>query len=140
MTAAELIAFFPRCWPPPYCYDESYAVPTSHWLFGVFLREWKSARQADGLMGYVRRNDCDNFARSCAVAAQDAWAKTPAATPEDAEAVAVGEFCYHRSDGRGAHAIVAAITDDGLTFVEPQLCERVALTPAEIASAFRISF
>ena len=138
MTSAEITAFFPNCWPPPFYYDATYAVPTSHWLFGTFLRGWKAARSTEGLMTYTRRNDCDNFARACAVAAQDAWSETD--TANDSEGISVGEFCYHRSEGRGAHAIVVAITDEGLLFVEPQLCERVALHPTEIASAFRISF
>jgi hypothetical protein len=138
MTQAEITAFLP-VWPPPWYYDTGYAVPTSRWLFRDFLPAISLARHRAGKSTYTRRNDCDNFARAFAVAAQDAWADSPGVRSDD-EALAFGEFCYHRADGRGAHAINVAITDEGLVFIEPQTAERITLTPAEIATAFRVSF
>lgn len=137
MTAAELTAFLPPL-SFPFCYDTGYAVPTTHWLFGAFLPQWKAERQARGLWPYTRRNDCDNFARACCVAAQDAWAQSAEAASDD-EGLAVGEFCYTRRDGQ-RHAIVAAITEAGLIFIEPQTCERIALLDEEINSCFRAAF
>lgn len=138
MTAAEITAFLP-VWPPPWYYDTGYAVPTLHWVFGTFLPAWKAERAAKGLTTYTRRNDCDSFARSLAVAAQDAWSESDQ-VPSDDEGLAFGVFCYHRADGRGAHAINVLICDEGLVFIEPQLCERIALAPAEIATCFRCEF
>jgi len=137
MTAAEIRAFFPA-WSPPFCFDATYAVPTADWILNQFFPVWKAEREAKGLWLYKRKNDCDNFARAYAVAAQDAWALTPTAL--ESEGVAVGEFCYIRADGRGAHCIVAAICEEGLVFIEPQTGQRLALTPSEISTCFHAAF
>jgi len=39
-----------------------------------------------------------------------------------------------------AHAIVVALTDVGLVYIEPQTGEVLTLTPQEKASCFRVSF
>lgn len=110
--------------------DTSYARPTLAWLTGPFWRSFAADRWAK-VGRYTRTNDCDNWARAYAQHAQDCHART--ATHPD-EALAVGEFFYTRADGLGAHAIAVAITDTGLTFLEPQNGTVLPLTPAEIAS------
>lgn len=109
--------------------DESYAAPTLRWLQGAFWDSFQADRFAK-VGRYTRKNDCDNWARAYAQHAQDCHAQTAGT---EAEALAVGEFFYTRSDGT-AHAICAALTEQGLTFIEPQTGAALTLTPAEIMS------
>lgn len=118
-------------WVPPFFYDISYAKPSKSWLLNTF-GSWFFSRRGK----YSRKNDCDNFARAFCVFCQDAHAET--SQPD--EAAAVGEFCYIRDDGTGAHALNLAFTDSGPTFIEPQTCKEVTLTKHEISTCFRISF
>lgn len=122
----------------PFFYDETYAKPTNSWLFDKFYPWFKAHRWSGSLHRWSRKNDCDNFARAFCTYAQDAHART---SGNDAEALAVGEFCYHASSNvQGPHAIVCAVTEDGLIFIEPQTGERLNLTPQEISTCFRVSF
>jgi hypothetical protein len=137
MTQAEIRAILPT-FVAPFFYDTSYAKPTNDWLFLKFWPWFKQQRKELGLDVWDRRNDCDNFAHAYVAGAHDAHALTAG---NDAEGLAVGEFCYHGTTHvQGPHAIVAAVTEDGLIFIEPQTGQRLALTPTEIQSCFRVSF
>lgn len=136
LTTAEIAVFFPL-WCPPFFYDTTYARPTNNWLFNQFYPWFKATRWAGNLDKWTRKNDCDNFARSFCAFAQDAHVPTT----NGADAVAVGEFCYVGSTHvQGPHAIVCAFTEDNLVFIEPQTGQRLALTPTEIQSCFRVTF
>ena len=136
MTQSEIRSFFPS-WIAPFFYDVDYAKPTSDWLLNEFGPWFRKNRWKKDLDKWSRRNDCDNTARSYCVAAQDAHAKGDS----QAEAIAVGEFCYIATTHvQGAHAIVCAFTEEGLIFIEPQTGQRLALIPTEIQSCFRVSF
>lgn len=111
--------------------DETYACPTLQWLTGDFWTWFKSKRWELGLTTWKRNNDCDNFARAYAQYAADCHALTTDA----AEGLAVGEFYYTRADG-AKHAIIVALTDVGVVYIEPQLGTQLMLTPQEIASCF----
>lgn len=116
--------------------DVSYAKPTLKWLQGPFWDWFQKTRWDLGLSKWTRKNDCDNFARAYAQAAQDCHSLTS----EDSDALAVGEFWYHREKG-GAHAIVVAVTDQpGLTFIEPQNGQILKLTEQEFQSCFFVRF
>lgn len=117
--------------------DATYARPTVEWLQGDFWDWFKGARWKLGLHRWHRRHDCDDFARAYCQACADAWALTPGAE-EVAEAVAVGEFYYNNAGT--PHAIVAAVTDMGLVFIEPQTSLALKLTDAEIKSCFYARF
>ncbi len=136
MTADEIRAAFPA-WSRVMCYDATYGKPTVEWLLRKFYPWWKARRWEGNLDKWTRKNDCDNFGRAFAVAAQDAHADTNQAD----EGLAVGEFCYIGSSHvQGPHHIVAAFTDEGLIFIEPQTGQRLALTPAEIQTCFHAAF
>lgn len=135
MTRAELAVYFPQ-WCQPFFYDTTYAKPKLAWLTDKFWPWFKNARWKSNTDKWTRKNDCDNFARAYCVFAQDAHADTPL---NDDEGLAVGEFCYVRSSGE-AHAIVVALTDVGLVYIEPQTGEVLGLTPQEKSSCFRVSF
>lgn len=135
MTPSDLRAFFP---PTAYFYaaDTSYGKPTTAWLIGPFWSWFLMDRTNKGLLGWTRRNDCDGFARAYAQGCQDCHAVSSGA---DEEGLAVGQFYYHRETG-GAHAIVAAITEAGLTFIEPQTGGVIKLTPKEISTCWLVLF
>lgn len=116
----------------PLLYDADYACPTSDWLFNKFA-PWFRANYPQ----YTRKRDCDNFARRLAVDAQDLHAESD----NEAEALAVGEFCYIGSSHvKGPHIINFAFVDAGdLVFLEPQNAMRLSLTPLELMSCYHIA-
>lgn len=136
MTSEEVRSLFPA-WVRVINYDNTYAKPTNSWLFNEFIPWFKTNRWQRDKSKWDRKNDCDNFARTFCVYVQDAHSDGKS----DAEALAVGEFCYVGSTHvQGPHAIVCAITEDGLIFIEPQSGQRLALTPTEIQSCFHVAF
>jgi len=135
MNQADLRSLFPST-AYFYAADDSYAKPALAWLLGPFWAWFWNDRTNKGLLAWDRRNDCDNFARSYTQGCEDCHAITAGNTDEG---LAVGQFYYHRDIG-GAHAIVAAVTDAGLVFIEPQTGLRLALSPKEISTAFLVLF
>lgn len=139
ITTTELrisLFTFPRAYQ--LLVDTDYALPTTSWLLTTFYPWWQDQRNSLGLTTWTRINDCDNFARAYAQAAQDCYALTPVDGTRP-EALAVGELCYIK-DGSGGHAIVLAITEDGKVFIEPQTGKRIFLSPTEIDSCFFVRF
>ena len=55
-----------------------------------------------------------------------------------AQSLAVGTLWYHSA--RGPHAIVVAITNRGVRYIEPQTGRELQLTGAERNSAFLVVF
>jgi hypothetical protein len=118
-------------------WDMTYAEPTLDWLRGPFWDWFLRRRWEIGLKDYSRRNDCDNFARAYAQAAQDCWAATAITAGRDAEAVAVGVFAYHSETLNGPHAIaVASVSTSDPVFIEPQTGAKYDLSTAEFNSCF----
>ena len=141
LTAQQIRAFFPGA--PVYVADLDYAAPTRDWIIQKFYPWFWQMRTALGLRAYNRRNDCDNFARAAAQAAEDCHALTAetAAPSAKAEGLAVGEFFYVKGDGSGNHAICVAIVEgNALLFFEPQNGNELKLTSTEIQSCFFIRF
>lgn len=115
--------------------DATYARPTKRWLEEDFWKWFTSWRFEMGLSNWTRRNDCDNFARAYAQAAQDCHALSVARRGEgEAEGLAVGEFHYYSQRLHGWHAIVIAVVETGLIFVEPQNNRQLVLTESELRS------
>ncbi len=135
MTNAELKSKLPLL-APAYFADASYAKPTLAWLQGPFWTWFIAQRQAYGLNTWTRKNDCDNFARAYAQAAQDCHSVSQ--DPTNQEGLAVGEFWYHGPNG--PHAIIIAVTDKGIVYLEPQNNHQLILTPSEISSCFYVRF
>lgn len=135
MTSAELKSLLPAS-APFFAADVSYAKPTFGWLLGTFWTYFWNDRTNKGLLNWTRKNDCDNFARAYAQAAADCHALS---NGSDLEGLAVGEFWYLRDIG-GEHAVVAAFTDQGLVFLEPQTGQRLYLSDKEIFSCLLAYF
>jgi len=134
LTATELRERVPGA----VCADQDYAVPTSAWLLKEFYPWFWQMRTAMGLRVYSRKNDCDNYARAAAQAAEDCHSLT--AGGPVAEGLSVGEFFYRKDSGEG-HAICVAIVDDGRRmFFEPQSGAELQLSNQEIASCYFARF
>lgn len=136
MTQSELLAVLPPLLVRPFFYDLTYARPTSDWLLYKFAPWFRDVRWAANKKKWTLKNDCDNFARRWVMECQDAHADSA----DSNEALAVGEFCYISANG--PHAIIIAVVDSPATvlFIEPQTGGRIALTPNEIITCFRVSF
>lgn len=137
VTSQRIREDFPHCRHVMLA-DGEFATPTLRWLQGPFWRWFRLTRWSFNLDRWQRKNDCDNFARAYAQAAQDCHALSPGS---DAEALAVGEVFYFK-EGGGSHAIVAAYIGDpaALVFIEPQNNKTLELTADERRSAFFVRF
>lgn len=136
ITPAQIRLAFPGC-RHVLAPDARYQAPTLVWLRGPFWEWFRKERWAANLDKWTRRNDCDNFARAYAQAAQDCHALTTAGTEEG---LAVGEVFYTKA-GAGGHAIVTAFVGDAAPiFIEPQNNAVLPLTPDELSSVFFVRF
>lgn len=118
-----------------YTGDTAYAEVSSASLKGYY-DTFRSALFADGVVKWDERYDCNHFAGYYVAKAQTGFylANFHGRTP--AQTLALGTYWYRRGGSGSGHAIVAAITERGLVFIEPQNGQEVSLTPAEQASAF----
>jgi hypothetical protein len=113
--------------------DSSYAVVNSAWLPGFFER-WKADLFAKDVVGWEGRFDCNKFASSYCAAAQLEFYRDKWGTRSPGQALAVGEVWYQPDRSPTGHAIVTAITERGVLFIEPQTGREVRLSKAELAS------
>ena len=132
MTREEIKAFFiPGT--PLFFGGKSYAVPTLAWLLGDFYRDFHAALWHEDVSAWSPRFECRDFARSYACLAQIANAHA-SNTPDGDDAIAVGEIWFHPDANPPTqdHAVNAAITDEGLVFIDPQTGLVVTLKPSEL--------
>jgi hypothetical protein len=114
--------------------DTSYAVVNSAWLPAFYAR-WRADIFDKGVTKWDGRYDCNKFAASFCAAAQLEYYRDKFHSWDKGQALAVGEIWY-RPDVGGAHAIVAAVTERGVLFIEPQNGQEVKLSPKELAGIF----
>lgn len=119
--------------------DASYEVVPSRWLTTTVAAHHFDMRVKQGLHRYSGKNDCDDFVRSFAQAAQDLYATS---TGQDGpQAVAVGEFWYINDTTNLPHCVVVAVDKkEGLFFICAQKHYRITLSPKEIASCYFVRF
>ena len=111
-----------------YATVNSPALPALHANFKAVLFD-------QGLVKWDERYDCNHFASLWIALARTRYAVEAWHSSTAAQTLALAEVWYLRGGqpGRG-HAIVAASTDAGLRFIEPQTGALVTLTDAERAS------
>ena len=114
--------------------DVSYSVVNSAWLAG-FWEDWKADLFDKGVTKWEGRFDCNKFAASFCAAAQLEFYRDKFHSWTAGQALAVGEVWYYAA-GRGPHAIVAAITERGVVYIEPQTGKELRLTQAEESSIY----
>jgi hypothetical protein len=109
--------------------SESYAEVQSSALPG-FESDLQAELSHLGVVGWQTRADCKEFARLYIAVAQARYANAAFYSFELPPELALAEVWYVKDNGKD-HAIVAAITEKGLTFVEPQTGDVIALSDAE---------
>lgn len=122
--------------------DDPYAVVESRWL-QEFYTKWNDELWKKDLVKWDPRFDCNRYASHYVASAQLEFYRKRWGTNETAQALAIGEIWYRperQTDGGSAHAIVAAITEKGLIFIEPQTGKEVYLSEKEIGSIYLKKF
>lgn len=108
------------------------AIPSLH-------EDFAAATHRQGLPArWDRRFDCNRFAGLWIGLAQARYAVEQWHNKAAPQALALAEVWY-RPEGAApgvGHAIVAAVTESGLVFIEPQTGAVVTLTPGELASRY----
>ena len=115
--------------------DETYAEVNSRWL-ERFYPEFRAELFRLGVVRWDARFDCNRFAEFYTSFAQARFYREMFQSRIAAQALAMSPFWYVRADGKGAHAIVQALTERGRMFIDPQTGREVQLTPIESATAY----
>jgi hypothetical protein len=119
--------------PGAYCGDAAYAQVDSSSL-RAYYDDFRQALFDQGVTKWDERYDCNHFAGYYVDRAQAKFYLANFQSSTRAQTLALGVFWYQSA--RGGHAIVAAFTERGLIFIEPQTGSEVQLTPGERASAW----
>lgn len=121
--------------------DAEYALPTLDYVRGEFAAACQIRLNATVGPYEPEDSDCDDFADVAACFMRECHRKTLDKPRETA--IAFAEFWYTRDDGAG-HAINAFVANvkgqTAIYYFEPQLCQVVNLSKAEIASCEFIRF
>ena len=128
--------------------DTEYGEINSSWL-KPFYGRWKADLFSKGIVKWDGRFDCNRFASHYQAAAQIEYFIDNFHSYTPGKAAAIAEVWYFPGGYRvatpstgppPAHAIVAAYTERGPIFIEPQTGRELALTPAEKASIYYTRF
>lgn len=112
--------------------DAAYAVVSSSAIPGLY-QSFRDVLNAQGLVKWDSRFDCNRFAGLFIGVAQARYAAAAWHSETKAEALALAEVWYY-PDAGGYHAIVQARTERGDVFIEPQTGKELNLTARELAS------
>ncbi len=131
MTRKELPALPGSVWG-----DTGYAVVRRGALSSIY-GNFRSVLSHRGIVKWDGRFDCNRFATLYIAVAHTDFAVAAWHSSTGAQSLALAEIWYLQGGDRDrAHAIVAAMTEDGLIFIEPQTGKELVLTPAERQSIF----
>lgn len=121
--------------------DASYATVRSGAL-PKLQQHFERALAREGLVRANDRFDCNHYVGLFIALAQARWSTDNWHTRGAAQSLALAEVWYWRGGpGSGqAHAVVAAATDQGLLYFEPQTGQRLELTMPERASIFFVKW
>jgi hypothetical protein len=112
VTAAQASAYIPGA-----KLDTSYAVVREAWLLSA-INEWRGWYFSE-VGGYDAKSDCEDFSLDFIAWAKRRYKSDTWHSYISGQGPAIGLYCYQPTRTT-AHAIVAAITEDGLTLVDPQ--------------------
>lgn len=119
--------------------DSSYAVISDNWLTWA-LDSWKTELFNAGVNDWEERFDCNRFALDFIVWCNRRYYVDNFHSRVKAQAPAIFLFCYltrpELKEKSPAHALIAAITEKGVVYVDTQSKQRVKLTPEQIVSRF----
>jgi hypothetical protein len=127
LARAEVVGILPG-----FTGDNAYAQVRSEAL-PSFYANFRSVLSEQGLVKWDDRFDCNRFAGLYITLAHARYAVAAWHSYSEAQALALAEVWYVQESG-GAHAIVAAHTERGLVFIEPQTGKEIHLSERERAS------
>lgn len=120
--------------------DTNYAVVQASALPALF-DNFASVLSKQGLVKWDTRYDCNHFAALYVSLSQARFTVAAWHSTTPAQTLALAEFWYvPASAGGKGHAIVAAQTDQGLLFIEPQTGRTITLSDAERRSAYLVKW
>jgi hypothetical protein len=137
LTAAQLRAQVP--WA--ILGKDRYAQVNSEWLtwyYDEFRTELAGGRY--GIVKWDQKFSCTSFASRYASSAQLRYFAQSFYADIPAGNIAVGEFWYRPHNSTEGHALVAAYTERGLVYMDPQNGHFVDLTRTELQSAYLRKF
>lgn len=115
------------------CGDSAYAEVSSASL-RPYYDEFRQALFDQGVTKWDSRFDCNHFASYYVARAQAQFYLANFQKRTAPQTLALGVIWYQSP--RGPHAIVAAFTERGLLFIEPQTGGELQLSPTERANAW----
>lgn len=115
--------------------DSLYAEVNSRWLARYYV-DFRAELFRLGVLRWDRRFDCNRFAEFYASLAQARFYRDTFQSALPAQSLAIAPFWYLRADGKGAHAVVQALTERGRLFIDPQTGHEVTLSVTESATGY----
>ena len=114
--------------------DVLYAEVNSEWL-AKFYRTYRAELSRMGVVKWSDRYDCRRFAGFFTELAQNQFFNQAFQSSIPAHTLALGPVWYQKADGKG-HAIVVALTERGVIYLDPQNGQELNLTATERASIY----
>lgn len=119
--------------------DGPYAVVKADALPGYYSA-FRDQLFKEGVVKWDARFDCNHFASYYVAKAQTGYYLANFHSSTTAQTLALAEVWYRPGGGTKGHAIVAAQTDRGLLFIEPQTGGTLTLSAVERASVFLVKW
>lgn len=118
--------------------DSAYSEVNSAWLKSYYDSFRKSLFR-EGVVRWDERFDCNHFSSYYIALAQVRNFTENFHTKTRAQSLAIGE-CWFMQTPITAHAVVMAVADAGVLYIEPQTGQQLTLSTAQIASRFLVKF
>ncbi len=121
--------------------NDSYAQINSHWLtwyYDAFRTDLASGQF--GIIQWDRKFTCTAFVSRFASSVQLEYFARTFYRAHSPDGIAIGEFWYRPIGSKLGHALVAAFTEKGLLYLDPQNGHFVVLTRQEIQTAYLRKF
>ena len=115
--------------------DTAYAVVRSEALPALYAN-FRDVLNKQGLVKWDSRYDCNHFASLYISLAQASYTVAAWHSETKAQTLALAEVWYLPNGPPAGHAIVAALTERGLVFIEPQTGREIQLTAAQRRSIY----
>lgn len=120
--------------------DSAYATASSDWI-RAFADDYRNEMFRLGVAKWDKRYDCNHFTTAYVSFAQIKFYAANFQSWTQAQTLAVGELWYRPAWAGGqSHAIVIAVTESGVRYVEPQTQQFVTLTDNEWATRSLVKF
>lgn len=122
--------------PSGFAGDTAYAVVRADALPALY-ENFSSVLSSQGLVKWDGRYDCNHFAALYVALSQTKFTVAAWHSETKAQTLALCEVWYLQGGQPGkGHAVVGAMTESGMIYIEPQNGQQVALTQSEINSVF----